>query len=66
MKPTTKKTSKLHLNQETVRQLSEKTLDGVAGAAGIGGPKPLEFSGGPMCTGGLACTMAMGCSRGCA
>lgn len=65
MKPKTRKVGKLTLNPETVRQLSDNTLDGVGGGVGTA-PQPLEFSGGPMCTGGLACTMAMGCSRGCA
>lgn len=64
MKPA-KKTTKLALNPETLRQLSDSTLGDVNGARGAG-PQPLQFSGGPMCTGGLACTMAMGCSRGCA
>ena len=59
---------KLVLHHETVRRLSSPKLDTVAG--GViqigGGPRTVaDFSGGPQCTGGWACTMAMGCSVGC-
>jgi hypothetical protein len=63
MKPT-KKTTKLSLNQETVRQLSDKTLGDVNGGAAAG-PKVMMFSGGPQCTAGLACTFNWSCTCGC-
>jgi hypothetical protein len=57
---------KLALHPETVRRLSSPKLDHVGGGVGpikIG--TIAEFSGGPQCTAGWACTMAMGCSVGC-
>ena len=60
---------KLVLHHETVRRLSSPKLDNVGGgvAQNAGGPRPTiaEFSGGPQCTAGLACTFALTCSVGC-
>lgn len=58
----TKKKSSLVLNKETVRQLENEALDKVGGGAG----GKVAFSGGPQCTGGIACTFNWSCSCGCA
>ena len=59
---------KLVLHHETVRRLSSPKLDNVGGGVAqiAGGPKTVaEFSGGPVCTGGIACTFNWTCSHGC-
>ena len=62
MKPKIK-TQKLALHQETLRQLSERTLGDVGGGAG---PKPIGvFSDGRLCTGDPFCTGVLTCSFRC-
>jgi len=60
---------KLVLHQETLARLSSPKLDKIAGGApGGAGPQVrtiAEFSGGPVCTGGIACTFNWTCSHGC-
>jgi hypothetical protein len=59
---------KLVLQHETIKRLSSPKLDDIAGGVVQigGGPRTVaEFSGGPVCTGGIACTFNWTCSHGC-
>ena len=60
MNTNNRKKGSLALNKETVRQLENTTLDQVGGGQG-----KLAFSGGPQCTGGIACTFNWSCSCAC-
>jgi len=60
-----RKKGSLVLNKETVKQLTGAALADVAGGAvpqQKTGQQVAEFSGGPQCTAGLACTFNWTCS----
>ncbi len=63
----TKSRKGLVLNKETVKTLTGAALAEVGGAAGPQQKtvKVADFSNGPVCTGGIACTFNWSCSCVC-